>query len=96
MQAVRGELPMKSSAQPSIVGREQQIGGAGMYDVLYLDHDCRSQVLARSLNREAAAELARLEARRRHGGRMFLVGSERPQMGGVVLIVAAEPSSVAA
>jgi hypothetical protein len=61
-----------------------------MYDVLYLDHDRRSQVLARRLDREAAAELARIEARSRHGGRMFLVGSERPQVGGVVLIVAAE------
>jgi hypothetical protein len=67
-----------------------------MYNVLYLDHDCRSKVLAKGLDREAAADLARAEARRRHGGRMFLVGSERPPIGGVVLIVGAEAGGVAA
>lgn len=60
-----------------------------MYDVLYLDHDGDSHVLASMLEREAAALLARDEARRRHGGRMFLVGSERPSRGGLVLIVPA-------
>ena len=60
-----------------------------MYDVLYLDHSGSSKLLASMLERDAAADLARVEARRRHGGRMFLVGSERPRCGGVVLIVSA-------
>jgi hypothetical protein len=60
-----------------------------MYDVLYLDHDGRSTLLASMLERDAAAHLARDEARQRHGGRMFLVGSELPSRGGVVLIVSA-------
>ena len=62
-----------------------------MYDVLYLDRNGHSQLLASMLERDAAAQLAREEAGRRHIGRMFLVGSERPRLGGVVLIVNAEP-----
>lgn len=58
-----------------------------MYDVLYLDHSGDSKLLASMLEREAAAALAREEARQRHGGRMFLSGSEQPSRGGVVLIV---------
>jgi len=65
-----------------------------MYDVLYLDHDGQSKVLASMLDRDAAAALARDEARRRHGGRMFLSGSEQPCRGGIVLIV--ETAAVAA
>lgn len=67
-----------------------------MYDVLYLDHDGHSQLLASMLERDAAANLARTEARRRHGGRMFLVGSEPPRCGGVVLIVSADQRQLAA
>ena len=58
-----------------------------MYDVLYLDHSGHSKLLASKLERDAAATLAREEARQRHGGRMFLSGSEQPCGGGVVLIV---------
>ena len=63
------------------------VGGNGMYDVLYLDHSGHSKLLASSLEREAATALARAEARQRHGGRMFLSGSEQPSGGCVVLIV---------
>lgn len=62
-----------------------------MYDVLYLDHRGASLTLGARLDREAAAELARAEARHRRAGRMFLAGSERPCHGGVVVIVEAEP-----
>ena len=58
-----------------------------MYDVLYLDHSGHSKLVASMLGRDAAAALARDEARRRHGGRMFLEGSEPPRGGGMVLIV---------
>ena len=60
-----------------------------MYDVLYLDQHGGSQLVASRLDRDAAAEVARSEARRRHIGRMFLAGSERPCRGGVVVIVEA-------
>lgn len=60
-----------------------------MYDVLYLDHSGHSMLIASMLERDAAAALARREARQRHGGRMFLSGSEQPCGGGVVLIVEA-------
>jgi len=66
-----------------------------MYDVLYLDHSGGSKLLASKLERDAAAALARAEARQRHGGRMFLSGSERPARGGVVLIVEAQGLAVA-
>ena len=58
-----------------------------MYDVLYLDSSGGSKLVGSGLDRESATELAREEARRRHAGRMFLAGSERPCRGGVVLIV---------
>ena len=61
-----------------------------MYDVLYLDHGGGSLTLGVRLDREAATDLARAEARRRRSGRMFLAGSERPSRGGVVIIVEAE------
>ena len=61
-----------------------------MYDVLYLDHDGHSRLLASMLEREAAAQLARTEARQRHGGRMFLVGSEQPRRGCVLIVRAAD------
>lgn len=63
-----------------------------MYDVLYLDHSGGSLPVGAHLEREAATDLARAEARRRRSGRMFLAGSERPCRGGVVLIVDAEPA----
>ena len=62
-----------------------------MYDVLYLDHSGGSLSLGARLDREAATELARAEARSRRAGRMFLAGSERPRRGGIVVIVEAEP-----
>jgi hypothetical protein len=58
-----------------------------MYDVLYLDHRGGSLTLATHLDRDAATDLARVEARRRRSGRMFLAGSERPCRGAVVVIV---------
>ena len=61
-----------------------------MYDVLYLDHRGGSLTLGAALDREAATELARTEARRRRAGRMFLAGSERPRRGAVVVIVDTE------
>ena len=57
-----------------------------MYDVLFVDHDSRSEVVARRLIRELAVSVARFEAERRRVGRMFLAGSEAPS-GDVVLIV---------
>jgi hypothetical protein len=63
-----------------------------MYDVVYLDSKGSRQMVAASLDRDAAAELARCEARRRHAGRMFLAGSEPPCRGGLVLIVDAAGS----
>ena len=57
-----------------------------MYDVLYVDHGNRSEVVAQRLIRELAVSVARSEARRRSVGRMFLAGSEPPS-GGVVVIV---------
>lgn len=62
-----------------------------MYDVLYLDHSGHSNLLASMLDRDAATELARCEARRRHGGRMFLVGSEQPRRGMVLIVKAGGP-----
>lgn len=67
-----------------------------MYEVLYLDHRGGSLSLGAHLDREAATDLARAEARRRRSGRMFLAGSERPCRGGVVVIVEAEPALQAA
>jgi len=58
-----------------------------MYDVLYLDREGGARTVAAQLDRDAAAELARLEASRRHAGRMFLAGSERPCRGDIVVIV---------
>jgi hypothetical protein len=56
-----------------------------MYDVLFLDSTRRGSVVARRLDRRAAVDCARSEARRRRVGRMFLTGSERPA--GCVVIV---------
>lgn len=61
-----------------------------MFDVLYLDQQGHSKVLGAQLDREAATELARSEARRRRTGRMFLAGSQRPCRE-VVVIVEVEP-----
>ena len=58
-----------------------------MYDVLYRDRRRGEKVLARGLPRDAACEVARAEARRRHAGRMFLAGSEPLHGADVVLIV---------
>ena len=58
-----------------------------MYDVLYRDRIRGERLIARGLAREAACELARTEARRRHVGRMFLAGSELGQAAEMVLIV---------
>ena len=43
--------------------------------------------MASGLDRDAACELARAEARKRNAGRMFLAGSEPRATGDVVLIV---------
>jgi len=58
-----------------------------MYDVLYRDPTHAEKLLASGLAREAACELARSEARRRHVGRMFAAGSDLSPVGDVVLIV---------
>jgi hypothetical protein len=65
-----------------------------MYDVLYQayrDGAEHRSVVASGLDREAACELARSEARKRNAGRMFLAGSEPGPIGDVVLIVESEP-----
>ena len=58
-----------------------------MYDVLYRDTTHAEKLIAAGLQREAACELARTEARRRHVGRMFAAGSDLAPVGEVVLIV---------
>jgi hypothetical protein len=58
-----------------------------MYDVLYLDHSHTGKLVATGLEKSAACELARAEARRRGVGRMFLAGSEMGPVGDVVVIV---------
>jgi hypothetical protein len=58
-----------------------------MYDVVYQDYSKRERVVATGLARDAACELARLEARRRGVGRMFLAGSEPRPRAEVILIV---------
>jgi hypothetical protein len=58
-----------------------------MYDVLYLDHSRRGKLVASGLERSAACEAARAEARKRGVGRMFLTGSEMGPVGDVVVIV---------
>jgi hypothetical protein len=58
-----------------------------MYDVVYLDSARTSTVLAAGLSGDAAATLARNEAKRRNAARMFGAGSETPSRGRVVLIV---------
>lgn len=60
-----------------------------MYDVLYRDPKHSDRVIAAGLDREAACELARSEASRRHSGRMFAAGSDLTPVGDVVLIVEA-------
>jgi hypothetical protein len=64
-----------------------------MYDVLFMayrdGHETRS-VVASGLDRDAACEVARTEARKRNAGRMFLAGSEPSPVGAVVLIVESE------
>jgi hypothetical protein len=61
-----------------------------MYDVLYMayrDGAEQRSVLASGLERDAACEIARSEARKRNAGRMFLAGSQPGPVGDVVLIV---------
>ena len=58
-----------------------------MFDVLYRDRTNTEQTIASGLAREAACELARSEARRRHVGRMFAAGSDLAPVADVVLIV---------
>ena len=61
-----------------------------MYDVLYVayrDGAPKRSIVATGLDRDAACQLARDEARRRNAGRMFLAGSEPRVVGDVVLIV---------
>jgi hypothetical protein len=60
-----------------------------MYDVLYIERGRRETLVAEGLSREAACELARVEARGRNVGRMFLAGSEKPEVGSVIVIVEA-------
>jgi hypothetical protein len=67
-----------------------------MYDVLYMVYrdgiESRSLV-ASGLERDAACEVARAEARKRNAGRMFLAGSEPGPIGDVVLIVESQASA---
>ena len=65
-----------------------------MYDVLFMayrDGTPQRSVVATGLDRDAACQLARDEARRRNAGRMFLAGSEPRAVGDVVLIVESTP-----
>ncbi|HEX6586087.1 MAG TPA: hypothetical protein VF052_05000 [Solirubrobacterales bacterium] len=64
-----------------------------MYDVLFLDRAHGEKVLGRGLGRDAACELARIEARRLGVGRMFLAGSEPGPTGDVVVIVESRPEA---
>ena len=64
-----------------------------MYDVLYFDDGRRSTLLASGLAGDAAAGIAREEARRRHAARMFGTGSEPPCQGRLVLIVESAQTS---
>jgi hypothetical protein len=59
-----------------------------MYDVVYLDPSGRRSILGAGLPRGAACDLARVESRRRHTGRMFLAGSEQdaPRRGQVLIV----------
>ena len=66
-----------------------------MYDVLYRDPKHAERVIAAGLEREAACELARAEASRRHIGRMFAAGSDLTPIGNVVLIVDSKPHAAA-
>ncbi len=58
-----------------------------MYKVLYRDTAHTEETIATGLAREAACELARAEARRRHVGRMFAAGSDLTPVADVILIV---------
>ena len=58
-----------------------------MYDVLYLNHSHRGKLVAAGLDKSAACELARTEARKRGVGRMFLAGSEMSPVGDCIVIV---------
>ena len=66
-----------------------------MYDVLYRDQAHAERLIAAGLAREAACEVARSEARRRHVGRMFAAGSDLRPVGDVVLIVESRPQRAA-
>jgi len=69
---------------------------AAMYDVLYMayrDGAAHRSVVGSGLDRDAACELARSEARKRNAGRMFLAGSEPGPVGDVVLIVESETAA---
>ena len=58
-----------------------------MYDVLFLDRAYGEKILASGLGRDAACDLARVEARRLGVGRMFLAGSDPGPTRDVVVIV---------
>jgi hypothetical protein len=62
-----------------------------MYDVLYLDQLSNWKLLASGLNKESAAEVARVEARRRHVGRMFLTGSASMPRSHAVVVIRSGP-----
>ena len=57
-----------------------------MYDVVY-HHANRAQVVGAGLEKTAACDLARAEARKRGVGRMFLAGSEMGRVGECIVIV---------
>ena len=79
----------------SNMSSEQRKPGGNVYDVLYRDPKHSDRVIATALNREAACELARSEASRRHTGRMFAAGSDLTPVGDVVLIVDSKQQAVA-
>ena len=60
-----------------------------MYDVVYVDSTTGWQVIARGLQKESAAQLARDEAKRRKACRMFLAGSPATPRANTVLVVEA-------
>ena len=64
-------------------------GTDAVYDVVYLDRGQQSTVIASDVDGDIAADVARHEAKARDAARMFSHGSEPPNHGHLVLVVAA-------
>jgi hypothetical protein len=64
-----------------------------MFDVVYFDKDSHYKVIASSLSRQEAAEVARAESQRRGCGRMFLSGSASVPHRSSVLVIRTGPDA---